>query len=147
MLVVAVLCLAGSLVRADDAADVRKAFDTFVQYTKTDDERTLDLFTPDIAVTFYYDAGRGIHEMTLPTDKFREMVTQSLAKKEGNSDQYENIECNPDGDTVKLTCTLIAGKTGEHAPLNLVYVKDGSGAFKIKAMRLKVPPPKTTPGS
>ncbi len=98
-------------------------------------------------MTFYYDAGQGNREITLPADRFREMVKKSLARKEGNSDTYEDIECKQDGDTVKLTCTLIPGKTGERAPLILVYTKDGSGEFKIKAMRLKVPPPKVTPGS
>lgn len=145
-MVVVSLCFACHRVRGDDAADVRKAFDTFVQYTKTDDERTLDLFTQDVATTFYYDAGQGTREMTLPADTFRETIKKSLAKKEGNLDTYEDIECKQDGDTVKLTCTLIDGKTGGHAPLIMIYVKDGSGEFKIKAMRLKVPPPKITPG-
>ena len=48
ILAVSLCCICG-FVRADDAADVRKAFDTFVQYTKTDDEHTPDLFAPDIA--------------------------------------------------------------------------------------------------
>ena len=136
--VLAAMCVV-SVVRADDAADARKAFDLFVQYQKTDDEKMLDLFAPDISVTLTFDTGKETRDMALPADTFRELVQAGIAKKDGSTDTYEDIQCAPAGDTVKLTATLVDGKTGKRGPFVAVYAKDGSGKLKIKAMKVNIP--------
>ncbi len=70
-LLAVVLCGVCSGARADDVADARKAFDQFVQYSKTADRRLLDLFAPDVSVTLSHGSGKETHEIVMPTEKFR----------------------------------------------------------------------------
>ena len=145
--ILAMVCCAVSPLQADDVADARKAFDFFVQYQKTDDEKMLDLFAPDISVTLTFDTGKETRDMVLPADTFREIVKGGLARKNGTKDAYEDVKCTQEGDTVKLTATLVDGKTGKKGPFVAVYAKDGSGNLTIKAMKVTLAVDKLPAGS
>lgn len=142
----AVLC-AFSVARADDVAEVRRAFDLFVQYQKTDDARILDLFVQDVSVTLTLDTGKETRDMSLPADTFRELVTQDIAKKRGNQDTFEEVKYTEEGDTVKVTSTLLHSGSGKRGPFLAIYGKDASGHFKIKALKVTVPVDKLPEGS
>ena len=144
--IVAVLC-AVSVVRADDTAEAKAAFDTFVLYQRTDDERTPDLFAPDVSVTLILDTGKEARDVVLPPEKFRQMVTQEIAKKQGSKDVYEDVKCVQEGDTVKVTSTILYAGSGKRGPFLAIYGRDGAGRFKIKAVKVTIPVDHLPPGS
>ena len=139
--ILAVLCCACPSARADNVDDVKKAFDTFVQYSKTADKRLLDLFAPEVSVTVAGDTGKGTQDMVIPTETFRQMVQESIDAKDGDTDTYADVKCVQDGDTVKLTCTRTEGDSGKPEPFLLIYAKDASGHFTIKALKMTVARP------
>lgn len=143
----AVWCCALSVARADDTAEARKAFDLFVQYSKVADARLLDLFAEDVSVTLAYDSGKETQDAVLPTETFRQIVRESIAAKDGDKDDYEDVKCAQEGDLVKLTCTRVEDGTKAREPFLLVYGKDAAGHLKIKAMKMTVPEPKVPPGN
>lgn len=142
----AVLWCGVSVARADDVAAVRQAFDLFVQYQKTDDEHSLDLFAEDVSVTLTFDTGKETRDMNLPSDKFRELLSQEIAKKHGNPDTYEDVKLAQEGDTVKVTSTLLYSASGKREPFVAIYAKDASGHFKVKALKVTVPVDKLPAG-
>ena len=139
----AILCaLAAVVVRADDVAEAQKQFDLFRQYARTNDEKLLDLFAPDISVTLTFQPGMGpVQETVLPAAAFRDAVEQSLAKKDSSTSTYKDVVFKQEGDTVRLTCTRVDDKTGFTGPFLAIYGKDESGQIKMKAMKFTVPPP------
>ena len=136
----AALCCLCSPARADDVADVRKAFDLYVQYNKTADKRLLDLFAPDVSVTIAGDTGRGTQDLVMPTETFRQMVQESITAKDGSNETYNDVKYTPEGDMVKVTgvCTQSGDKP---EPFVFVYAKDAQGKFVIKAMKMTVDRP------
>ena len=126
----------GASVRADDVAEAQKAFDTFVQYAKADDDRFPDLFAADVSVTLVFDTGKETRDMVLPPEKFREMVKQGIAKKSSVTDTYEDVKYTPEGQTVKLTCTRTDGRTGKRGAFLLIYGRDAAGHLAIAAMKM-----------
>lgn len=136
-----------TVVRADDVAEAQKQFDLFRQYARTNDEKLLDLFAPDISVTFTVRTEHGpVQDTVLPASTFRDTVQQSLARKEDNSNTYKDLEFKQEGDTVRLACTRVDEKTGFTGPFLAIYGKDASGQWKMKAMKFTVPPPKISSG-
>ena len=134
-------------VRADDVAEARKQFDLFQQYARTNDEKLLELFAPDITVTFTVQTEKGpAHDTTLPAATFRDSVERSLTRKEENKNTYKDVKIEQEGDTVRLTCTRVDEKVGFTGPFLAIYGKDAAGQLKIKAMKFGVPPPKFSPG-
>ena len=147
LLLVALLLCARPAVRADDAAEAQKAFDLFRQYTRTDDEKLLDLFADDLSVTITINTERGpVQDTVLPAATFRDLTRKSIEKKRGNSNTYKDLDFKQEGDTVRLTCTRVDDKTGFTGPFLAIYGKDATGQLKMKAMKFSVPPPKLTPG-
>ena len=141
-----VFCICAA-VRADDVAEAQKQFDLFRQYAKTDDEKLLDLFAPDISVTITINSDKGpVHDTVLPAPAFQDLVRQNLDKKAGNQDTYKEVEFKQEGDTVRLTCTRVDEKTGFTGPFLVIYGKDAEGQLKIKAMKFSTPPLRVTPG-
>ena len=141
-----VLC-ACATVRADDVAEAQKQFDLFRQYSKTDDEKLLDLFAPDISVTITINSDKGpVHDTVLPASTFQDLVRQNLDKKAGNNGTYKEVEFKQEGDTVRMTCTRVDEKTGFTGPFLVIFGKDAAGQLKMKAMKFSAPPLKVTPG-
>ena len=144
-LLVALVFCACLPARADDAAEAQKQFDLFRQYARANDEKLLDLFAPDISVTFTVRSENGPERDTvLPAATFRDTVQRSLDRKDSNSNTYKDVQITQEGDTVKLTCTRMDEKTGFTGPFLAIYGKDASGQLKMKAMKFSVPPPKIT---
>ena len=136
----AALCCLCSTVRADDVADVRKAFDLYVQYNKIADKRLLDLFAPDVSVTIAGDTGKGKQDLVMPAETFRQMVQESIKAKDGSNETYNDVKYTPENDTVKVTgtCTQSGDKP---EPFVFVYAKDVQGKFVIKALKMTVDRP------
>ena len=142
----AVFCVLAAVARADDTAEAQKQFDLFRQYARTNDEKLLDLFAPDISVTLTFQAGMGAAQDTvLPAAAFRDAVEQSLTRKDTNTNTYKDVVFKQEGDTVRLTCTRVDDKSGFTGPFVAIYGKDESGQFKMKAMKFTMPPPKAAP--
>ena len=131
--------------RADDVADARKAFDLYVQYSRTADKRSLDLFAPDISVTNARFYGKEEQDVVIPAKRFLQIVREGIESKSGDNSKYEDIRCVADNGLVKLTCTMIDGGTGDREPTVIVYGKDASGQMKIKAMKTVYPPLNPSP--
>ena len=139
------LCFAAVVVRADDVAEAQKQFDLFRQYARTNDEKLLDLFAPDISVTLTFQAGMGpAQDTVLPAATFRDAVEQSLARKDTATSTYKDVAFKQEGDTVRLTCTRVDDKTGFTGQFLAIYGKDEAGQLKMKAMKFNVPPPNAT---
>ena len=135
------LCGVCSCARADDVAEARKAFDLFVQYSKTADKRLLDLFAPDVSVTLAADTGKETQDMVMPTETFRQIVQESIDAKDGSNDTYNDVKCVQEGSTVKLTCTRTESDSSKPEPFLLIYAKDAAGQFTIKAVKMTVSRP------
>lgn len=131
------LCLVCFSARADDVAEVRKAFESFVQYSKTADARLLDAFSPDLSVTQVIDTGKEKQDTVIPAATFLQIVRESIEMKDGSTDAYSDVKYTQEGDTVKVTCTCTPSDD-KPEPFSLVYQKDAAGRFKIKAMRTTV---------
>lgn len=128
------LLVAFSIARADDITDAKAAFATMLAYQKTDDARTLDLFTPDCPFTVTLTDGKATRTVVVPPELFRKQLTVSIAKKEGNKDVYENVKYAAEGSGVRVTATVLAADTGKRGPFSVLYVRDG-GALKIKEIK------------
>ncbi len=133
------LCGVLSSVRADDEADARKAFDTFVLYAKTHDKRLIDLFAPDVSASLTLDTGKEKMDQVMSADEFREFVKQGVNEKEDGKDTYENVKCEQDGNLVKLTCTCLDAESGRRVPLVLIYKKDDSAHLQISVIKITAP--------
>ena len=125
------LLLTLAVARADDIADAKAAFATMIEYQKSDDVRTLDLFAQDCAVTFTFTDGKATRVVALPTAAFRQMLQKSLDAKQGNQDVYEDVKYTQEGPSVRVDSTIVYHDTGKREPFSVLYVRD-NGAFKIK---------------
>lgn len=137
----ALLFTSSALSLADDASDATAAFQTFLDYQKTDDSRSPDLFTDDCAVTYIFTDGVRRKEIAFTPEQFRAWLQKALALKHGNNDTYENVKAEQAGADVKVSADILYHETGLRGPISLVYIKDGTGAFKIKEMKATIPVP------
>jgi uncharacterized protein YceK len=80
-----------------DIRDAKAAFATLVEYQKTDDARSLDLFSQTCPVTFIN--GDTKKTVVWPPDKFRESLKQQIALKNGDKDTYEDVHYSKEGPT------------------------------------------------
>jgi len=129
------LLMTFSIARADDIADAKAAFATMLEYQKTDDARTLDLFTPDCPFTVTLTDGKASRTVVVPPELFRKQLTVSIAKKEGNKDIYENVNYAPEAGGVRVTATVLAADTGKRGPFSVLYVRN-NGTLKIKEIKV-----------
>jgi hypothetical protein len=127
-----------SIVHADDIGDARVAFAKLVEYQKTDDIRSLDLFAEDCAVTFTFTDGVTSRVSTFPPDAFREMLKQSLALKQGNKDVYEDVKYAQEESGVRVTSNILYAESAKRGPFSALYVR-GNGGWKIKELKLTIP--------
>jgi hypothetical protein len=125
------------IARGDDLADARTAFATMLEYQKTDDPRSPDLFTQDCAVTLFFTDGKSARMAKLPPQAFREMLAKQLKEKRGNKDVYEDVKYGQEGSSVRVTATILYHANGKRGPHSLLYVRD-NGVMKIKEMNVTV---------
>jgi len=133
------LSLAVVPLRADDIADAKAAFKTLQEYEKTDDIRAPGLFATNCVVTVLVTDGTNKRSLVIPDGKFRGMLSNSIARKEGNSDVYEDVKYSQEGSSVRLDCTVLIADSSKRAPLSLLYERDSDGELRIKEMRITRP--------
>ena len=139
---VVLLPLLSAVCRADDLADAKTLFDTFLQYQKTDDPKALDMFMKDCVVKFTVTDGTHEQSQVIPTKDFLQQISDSIAKKEGDKDKYDNITYKQDGALVRMQCTITYAELGgKQAPFGLAFARDTDGKLKIKEFNATIPIP------
>ena len=140
------LVLTFSVVGADDIADAKAAFATFMTYQKKDDPRTLGLFTADCPFTVTLTDGKSSRDIVIPAELFRTQLQVTLAKKKGNKDKYEDVKYAAEGGGVRVTATVLSAETGKRGPFSVLYVRDGK-ALKIKEIKATAYVPEMPPAT
>lgn len=139
ILVAVLLSLAITQSRGDDIPDAKAAFATLQEYQKTDDIRSPDLFATNCTVTLAVTDGTNRRTLVVPDGKFRVMLTNAIARKEGNSDVYEDAIYTQEGSSVRMSCTVLFADSGKRGPLTVLYARDSDGKLRIKEMKLTKP--------
>jgi hypothetical protein len=124
---------------ADDIADAKAAFAALQEYQKEVDIRSLDLFATNCTVTLAVTDGTNRRTLVVPDGKFRAMLTNAIARKEGNSDVYEDAIYTQEGSSVRMSCTVLFADSGKRGPLTLLYLRDSDGKLRIKEMKITKP--------
>ena len=121
---------------ADDMADAKAAFETLQAYQKTDDIRALDLFATNCIIRLKTINDLEEKTMFIEPAAFREILKDSIAKKEGNLDKYEDVEFSADGFSVKVTAAVIHVGTVKPGSFIASYERDGKGVLKIQELKI-----------
>jgi hypothetical protein len=128
-------CLSASA--ADDLADAKVAFTNLVNYQKSDDLRALDLFSKHCLVTFTITDGKSERIAVIPPDVFRVSLTNEIAQKHGNKDEYEDVKFSNDGFTVKVSATIHYAKSDKREPFFASYGRDvDDGVMRIERIKI-----------
>ena len=126
-------CLVGY---ADDLADAKKAFQTLLEYQKTDDVRSLDLFATNCTARFILTDGNQSVTNALSGEVFRTELSRQIAKKEGNRDQYDNVEYKVTGNSVVVESDVRFAAPVNRGHLILEYRRDPEGVLRIVEMQI-----------
>jgi hypothetical protein len=121
---------------ADDLADAKKAFETLIAYQKTDDERSLDLFSKKCVAKIVVTNGEKEQTKTIPTDKFLDDLKGQIAKKSGSSETYENIKYSEEGDGVRVDAGVVSAKNPVKSRLALLYRRDEDRVMRIHEFKM-----------
>jgi hypothetical protein len=132
------MLLAVLTAKADDIADAKAAFATLLVYQDTDDNRSLDLFAPDCAVTFTFTDGINSKTVPVPTKDFLAMVAHSISLKKGNQDSYEDIKYTPEGNGIRVTSTILYADSGKREPFSALYARDKTGVMKVTDLHVTI---------
>jgi hypothetical protein len=119
---------------ADEIKDVKKAFAIFQEYQRTDDIRSLDLFTTNCTATFILTTPTASATNVLSGNEFRTELSRQISMKQGNKDGYQEVGVVKVGDSVRLKCKVRFASSGQHAALSLSYVRGPDGGFLIREM-------------
>lgn len=122
----------------NDIADAKAAFATLIEYQKTDDIRSLDLFSQNCPVTFTVVNGNTQRTVVWPQDAFLESLRKQLALKLGNRDTYEDVKFSQEGTNVLVTAMVHYADSGKRGPFSAVYVRDKTGILKIQELKVTV---------
>ena len=126
-------------VRADDIAEVRREFQAYIEYQRTDDERLLDQLASDMAVTIILVHPKGDTEtLQLTAAQFRKVIADALSQKTGSKDAYEKIGYAPVANGVLVTCTVLQADMRKRVPFSVVYARDEAGRFKMKLVKMTI---------
>ena len=121
---------------ADDMADAKLAFETLQAYQKTDDIRALDLFATNCIIRLKTINDLEEKTMFIEPAAFREILKDSIAKKEGNLDKYEDVKFSADGFSVKVTAAVIHVGAVKPGSFIASYERDGNGVLKIQELKI-----------
>ena len=121
---------------ADDMADAKMAFETLQAYQKTDDIRALDLFATNCIIRLKTINDQEEKTMFIEPAAFREILKDSIAKKEGNLDKYEDVKFSADGFSVKVTAAVIHVGAVKPGSFIASYERDGNGVLKIQELKI-----------
>ena len=121
---------------ADDMADAKAAFETLQAYQKADDIRALDLFATNCIIRLKTINDLEEKTMFIEVAAFREILKDSITKKEGKLDQYEDVKYLADGFSVKVTATVIHVGSVKPGSFIASYERDGNGVLKIQELKV-----------
>jgi hypothetical protein len=124
---------------ADDLADAKKAFATFLAYQKSDDPRTMDLYAPDCVITLTKTDGKHSIPIVISGEPWRKVLAAALARKSGNQDTYEDVKFAEIGESVTVTATILYNQNGKRGPFFALYARNKEGLFVIKELKATVP--------
>ena len=133
-----VIALVSSSAIADDLADTKKAFATLVEYQKTDDERTPDLFSKDCAITFVFSDGKNEKTAVVPTEVFIESLKKEIARKAGNPNPYEDVKYSPEDSGIRVTANVHYARSGQKGPFSALYRRSADGVLRIHTFKVTV---------
>ena len=121
----------------DDIDEVKAAFGTLIEYQKTDDIRSLDLFSTNCPVTLTVIDGSKTSTVTLPPEAFRKLLRQQIALKLGNHDTYEDVKYSEvRGTNVLVTAMVRYADSGKRGPFFALYGRDTYGFYKIQHLKV-----------
>lgn len=126
-------------VLADDVALAKEAFGKYVEYEKTNDPRILDLLTPDCGGEIKFTDGKFSFTAPVPKGELKKGYQAQIEKKEPFTGSYEDAVYTPLPAGVRVTGVIHFEKAGIRGPFAFGYIKDESGAMKIKFAQLPVP--------
>lgn len=126
----------------DDVADAKAAFATMVEYQKTDDIRTTNLYSPDfiLTCTLLDVNGKSKKTFALTPEEFHKILMKEIASKRGSTEIYKAVTFSKNGTNVTVTAKVNrAGSTNE-VPVSLTYGRDSDGVLRIQTMHITEPP-------
>jgi len=123
---------------AADIAKVRAAFATLQEYQRTDDLRALDLFMRNGSVTITAIGGTSNKTAVMPVEKFRQVLGQQIAQKQGSNCAYEDVRYVNEGPDVRVTGTIRYTDSDRRAPFSALYRCYGDGVFKIYDLKVTI---------
>lgn len=112
------------------------AFNKLVAYQKTDDERTLDLHSPDCRVEFTYENGARKNNVGVPIEDFLAKLKAMIAKKSGTTDTYSKIAITEKDGVFEVNSLRHSKKSGRDLPFSVSFKEDKDGELKIIRLQL-----------
>jgi len=122
---------------ASDLDDVKIAFDTFKKYQKTDDVRSLDLFTKDCKFIFTLTDGVKNEVVQLPTSVFLKDLKKIIARKEGFKKSYEDVKYAKERFGIRVTAMTV-DSDGRREPFSALYLRSEKSDLLIKELKSTV---------
>jgi len=138
LLIIALLFSGMVAVQADDISDAKAAFQTLIQYQKSDDPNSLGLFTPTCAITYTFTDGTNTKDVPVPMLSYSAMISKAISEKKGNHDTYENPTFTKNGNTVTVNATVMT-EDKKAEPITIVYMRDQNGEMAITQLHVVVP--------
>lgn len=116
---------------ADNLADAKKAFETLLAYQKTDDERSLDLFSNKCVAKVGVTDGEKEQTTVIPLEKFLDDLKKQIARKSGSTETYEDVKYSQEGDAIRVDAKVRSVKPATRGALALVYRRDSDEVMRI----------------
>lgn len=123
----------GESVADDDVAAAKAAFAKMLEYQKTDDIRSTNLFSTNCLVTCTLISGKNKRTFVLSANAFRKRLEEQIALKLGNKDTYEDVSYSKNGTNVMVIATICYAGSTNRGPMVAVYGRDIDGILRIQA--------------
>lgn len=127
---------------ADDIADAKMAFATMVEYQRTDDERSPDLFSKSCIITATLRDGANKKTMVIPLEAFIAQMKAQIAKKVGATEAYEDVKYQQEDSGIRVTAKIRYLQNGRGGPFSMLYRRDEDGVMRIRQLEIIVYPEK-----
>src|ERR1700722_1412981 len=115
----------------DDMADAKAAFATLLEYEKTDDIRSTNLFSTNFLFTGTVVFRDDKKIVVLPAEAFRKELEKQLALKLGITETYEDVKFSKNGTNVTATGIVCYVGTTNRGPVSFVYGRDSDGILRM----------------
>jgi len=135
LLALLLLTLVSSSALADDLVDAKAAFATLIQYQKTDDERSPDLFSKDCVITYTRSDGTNEKTTEVPTEVFINGMKKAIAQKKGSQEIHENVKYAQEAGGIRVTADVRRPTPSGSGLLSVLYRRDSDGVLRIHDFR------------